>query len=223
MIAPAQGDPHDRRAPEREHHLLVRGGVPVPRVGELLPNVREPERQEALRRVDLRESLRRDRDELVQAVEALVGLEDAAAPIREDALGTGRRLDLVLALDEVLVPRTAERIVSVDRHGLRRLAVVVDHVSEVRRHAVGHVADVDVEALVEAFDHASQVRHHQAQLRHQRAELLLAALASVHRPHQVEVELRDAVGREERGEAIDRRVVRADDAHVDRDPLTPGR
>ena len=146
----------------------------------------------------------------------------AAALRVEDAVGAAGGLHLVAALDAVLVLRLAQRVALVHRDGEGGLALVVDPRREVRREAVGEVADVDVEAGrrgLEALDHRRERRHHVGVVRDGGAQLVFGADAGVERAHHVEVNLPHAVGQEQRGEGRHRLVVGADHAHVDGDAL----
>ncbi|MFT5356991.1 MAG: hypothetical protein ACI9KE_004218 [Polyangiales bacterium] len=162
--------------------------------------------------------------QLAEAVHLCIGLEDATARIMHDALIAGRRFGLVTSFDEVLVPRLTELVVAVDGDGVRALPVVVNAMQECRRDAVGEVADVDVEArraLIEGADHGGHRRGVVRQLGHHIADFVLCALSGVEGSHHIEMELLDAVRKEQLREVRHRLQVRGDDAHVDGDVLSP--
>ncbi|MEQ9081115.1 MAG: hypothetical protein RLP09_45045 [Sandaracinaceae bacterium] len=147
-------------------------------------------------------------------MEARVGLEHAAAPGVEDARSTRVGFELVAALDQVLVPRPAQPIVPVDRDRLGALAVVVDPRREIRRHAVGEVAQVHVEAVFEAGDHLAEGPGERGERRHHLPQLGLRPLPRVERPHQIEVQLNGPEAVQQGGETIDLLVVGGHYTHV---------
>ena len=102
---------------------------------------------------------------------------------------------------------------------LERRRVQPAHVGELRRDAIRQVAEVDVEVRGERSDHPLERVHHLAVAEHHRAQLVFAADACVERPHQVEVQLLDAVLAHQGRELIDALVVRRDHAHVHGDSL----